>query len=243
MESDPGLALNLGQTRRFHYLYQRASADLARLATFASEPEMGRYLESLVARAYGEIHETRDQRIVGAETLPNRDRLEAGTVEGVDERVLAAMDKVPRHRFVPSSEVRAAYANRPLAIGHGQTISQPFIVALMTQTLLDRGRQRVLEIGTGSGYQTAVLAALVKRVFTVERIAPLIERARERFRAMKLRNVRVKYDDGNMGWPEQGPFDGRSNHPPAILGMPRKCSRQISNLLAGHSQRGCGAGA
>ncbi len=78
----------------------------------------------------------------------------------------------------------------------------------MTKTLLNKPRERVLEIGTGSGYQTAVLAALVKRVFTVERIAPLIERARERFRAMKLRNVRVKYDDGNLGWPDQGPFDG-----------------------------------
>jgi len=74
--------------------------------------------------------------------------------------------------------------------------------------LLNKPRERVLEIGTGSGYQTAVLAALVKRVFTVERIQPLIERARERFRAMKLRNVRVKYDDGNLGWPDQGPFDG-----------------------------------
>jgi protein-L-isoaspartate(D-aspartate) O-methyltransferase len=81
-------------------------------------------------------------------------------------------------------------------------------VALMTQTLLNQPRARVLEIGTGSGYQTAVLAALVKQVYSVERIQPLIDRARERFRAMHLRNIRLKYDDGNLGWPEHAPFDG-----------------------------------
>jgi protein-L-isoaspartate(D-aspartate) O-methyltransferase len=125
-----------------------------------------------------------------------------------DERVLAVIGEVPRHIFIDEALATRAYEDTALPIGHGQTISQPFIVALMTKTLLNKPRERVLEIGTGSGYQTAVLAALVKRVFTVERIQPLIERARERFRAMKLRNVRVKYDDGNLGWPDQGPFDG-----------------------------------
>jgi len=125
-----------------------------------------------------------------------------------DERVLSVIGAVPRHIFIDEALSTRAYEDTALPIGHGQTISQPFIVALMTKTLLNKPRERVLEIGTGSGYQTAVLAALVKRVFTVERIAPLIERARERFRAMKLRNVRVKYDDGNLGWPDQGPFDG-----------------------------------
>jgi len=115
---------------------------------------------------------------------------------------------VPRHIFIDEALAHRAYEDTALPIGHGQTISQPFIVALMTQTLLNVPRARVLEIGTGSGYQTAVLAALVERVYTVERIAPLLDRARDRFRALKLRNVRTKYDDGNMGWADQGPFDG-----------------------------------
>ncbi len=151
-----------------------------------------------------------DLRGIGMTSQRTRDRLVQRLREhGItDERVLTVIGEVPRHIFIDEALSTRAYEDTALPIGHGQTISQPFIVALMTKTLLNKPRERVLEIGTGSGYQTAVLAALVKRVFTVERIAPLIERARERFRAMKLRNVRVKYDDGNMGWPDQGPFDG-----------------------------------
>lgn len=124
------------------------------------------------------------------------------------EAVLEALGKVPRHIFVDEALAQRAYEDTALPIGYGQTISQPFIVGLMTQTLLDRPRARVLEVGTGSGYQTAVLAELVERLYTVERIAALIDRAKERFRAMRLRNVRVKYADGSLGWPEQAPFDG-----------------------------------
>lgn len=151
-----------------------------------------------------------DLRGIGMTSQRTRDRLVQRLREhGIaDERVLSVIGAVPRHIFIDEALSTRAYEDTALPIGHGQTISQPFIVALMTKTLLNKPRERVLEIGTGSGYQTAVLAALVKRVFTVERIAPLIERARERFRAMKLRNVRVKYDDGNLGWPDQGPFDG-----------------------------------
>jgi len=151
-----------------------------------------------------------DLRGIGMTSQRTRDRLVQRLREhGIaDERVLTVIGEVPRHIFIDEALSTRAYEDTALPIGHGQTISQPFIVALMTKTLLNKPRERVLEIGTGSGYQTAVLAALVKRVFTVERIAPLIERARERFRAMKLRNVRVKYDDGNLGWPDQGPFDG-----------------------------------
>ncbi len=151
-----------------------------------------------------------DLRGIGMTSQRTRDRLVARLREhGItNERVLAVIGEVPRHIFIDEALSHRAYEDTALPIGHGQTISQPFIVALMTQTLLNQPRERVLEIGTGSGYQTTVLAALVPQVFTVERIQPLIERARERFRALKLRNVRVKYDDGNMGWEDRGPYDG-----------------------------------
>jgi protein-L-isoaspartate(D-aspartate) O-methyltransferase len=151
-----------------------------------------------------------DLRGIGMTSQRTRDRLVQRLREkGIrDERVLATIGAIPRHIFVDEALGHRAYEDTALPIGQGQTISQPFIVALMTQTLLNKPRTRVLEIGTGSGYQTAILAALVERVYTVERIAALIERARERFRALKLRNVRVKYDDGNLGWVDQGPFDG-----------------------------------
>lgn len=125
-----------------------------------------------------------------------------------NEEVLAVIRNLPRHIFVDEALAHRAYEDTALPIGHGQTLSQPYIVALMTETLLNRPRSRILEIGTGSGYQAAVLAAMVGRVFSVERIQALIERAEKRFHALKLTNVHVKYDDGNEGWPEQAPFDG-----------------------------------
>ena len=125
-----------------------------------------------------------------------------------DAEVLGAINSVPRHIFVDEALAHRSYEDSSLPIGFGQTISQPFVVALMTQTLLAGSKaQRVLEIGTGSGYQSAVLATLVRRVYSVERIKGLIERAKERLAALNLRNVLIKYDDGNMGWPQQGPFD------------------------------------
>jgi protein-L-isoaspartate(D-aspartate) O-methyltransferase len=125
-----------------------------------------------------------------------------------NEEVLAVLGEVPRHIFVDEALAQRAYEDTALPIGSNQTISQPFIVALMTQTLLNVPRERILEIGTGSGYQTAVLARVVRRVYTVERIASLLDRAKERFRALKLRNVYTKHGDGNLGWPEQAPFEG-----------------------------------
>jgi protein-L-isoaspartate(D-aspartate) O-methyltransferase len=153
---------------------------------------------------------TFDLRGIGMTSQRTRDRLVKRLRDhGItDQRVLDTIGATPRHIFIDEALSHRAYEDTALPIGHGQTISQPFIVALMTQTLLNRPRKRVLEIGTGSGYQTAVLAALVERVFTVERIAPLLERARERFRALRLRNIRLKYEDGNLGWAEHGPFDG-----------------------------------
>ena len=125
----------------------------------------------------------------------------------IDDRVLAVMDKVPRHRFVPAGEVHAAYANRPLPIGHGQTISQPYIVALMTDLIKPHPAAIVLEIGTGSGYQAAILAELVRTVCTIEIIEPLAKQAQERLRNEGYSQVRTRIGDGYFGWEECGPFD------------------------------------
>lgn len=123
-----------------------------------------------------------------------------------DERVLNAIRTVPRHRFVEEALASRAYENNALPIGHGQTISQPWVVAKMTEALLKNAPRRVLEVGTGSGYQAAILAALGLEVFTVERIGDLLRSARKRFRALGL-HVRSKHDDGRIGWPEEAPFD------------------------------------
>lgn len=125
----------------------------------------------------------------------------------LDPRVLAAMNKVPRHRFVPPDQEPNAYANRPLPIGHGQTISQPFIVALMTDLLELKPTDRVLEIGTGCGYQAAVLAELARETYTIEIVAPLASESAARFRALGYRNVISRSGDGYGGWPEHAPFD------------------------------------
>ena len=128
--------------------------------------------------------------------------------EGVsDQRVLAAIERTPRELFVPPALKEQAYANVALPIGESQTISQPLVVGLMTQALDVRERDKVLEIGTGSGYQAAVLARLCRRVFTVERHRSLLRAAEERFRALRLNNVTTLYGDGTKGWPEQAPFD------------------------------------
>ncbi|WP_395624745.1 protein-L-isoaspartate(D-aspartate) O-methyltransferase [Thermomonas sp.] len=133
------------------------------------------------------------------------DRLRANGI--VDERVLNAIRTVPRHQFVDEALATRAYEDTALPIGHGQTISQPWVVAKMTEALLETAPKRVLEIGTGSGYQGAVLAALGLEVFTVERIGELLRTARKRFRNLGL-HVRSKHDDGRIGWPEEAPFDG-----------------------------------
>ena len=125
----------------------------------------------------------------------------------VDPRVLAAMTTVPRHRFVPSAERAVAYGDHALPIGRGQTISQPYIVALMTQLLALEGKERVLEVGTGSGYQAAILGQLASEVYSVEIDPVLAEQARATLAAMGATNVRVRAGDGFFGWPEAAPFD------------------------------------
>jgi protein-L-isoaspartate(D-aspartate) O-methyltransferase len=124
-----------------------------------------------------------------------------------DARVLDALRAVPRDRFFPADLRDEAYADRPADIGHGQTISQPYIVALMTHRLGLHGGERVLEVGTGSGYQTAVLARLAGEVFTVERVKPLLDEAFERLLSLGVRNVHFRHGDGTLGWPDAAPFD------------------------------------
>ena len=136
--------------------------------------------------------------------------IEALRREGIaDEAVLAAMMEIPRHRFVDEGIASRAYEDVALPIGHGQTISSPATVALMTQLLLEkRPMGKVLEVGTGCGYQTAVLARLVKEVYTVERIAALMDKARRHLRDLRFYNIRYKHADGHAGYAEGGPYDG-----------------------------------
>jgi len=146
-----------------------------------------------------------------------------------DPRVLDAMRKVPRHLFVDEALAAQAYADHPLPIGEKQTISQPYIVALMTEALGLEGHEKVLELGTGSGYQTAVLAELADRVFTIERIPSLLHRAREVLNSLGYRNVVYRVGDGTLGWPEEAPFD-------AILvsaGAPRVPQPLVDQLSMG----------
>ncbi|MGP9833009.1 protein-L-isoaspartate(D-aspartate) O-methyltransferase [Marinobacter sp. NSM] len=125
-----------------------------------------------------------------------------------DSRVLEAMDRVPRERFIPEHLAGEAYEDYPLPIGWGQTISQPYIVALMAQALQLEGRERVLDIGTGSGYAAAVLASLALEVFSIERIPELAEQARRNLEQAGFSQVHVHCGDGTLGWPEAAPFDG-----------------------------------
>ena len=124
-----------------------------------------------------------------------------------DARVLGAIEKTPRERFVPPAFADQAYENMALPIDHGQTVSQPYVVALMTEKLEVGERHNVLEIGTGSGYQTAILARLGRRVFTIERHRELLQEAEARLDALRLRNIVFRFGDGTKGWPEQRPYD------------------------------------
>jgi protein-L-isoaspartate(D-aspartate) O-methyltransferase len=124
-----------------------------------------------------------------------------------DTRVLGAIEKTPREKFVPASFEDQAYENMALPIGKGQTVSQPYVVALMTEKLEVAERHRVIEIGTGSGYQTAILSRLCRRVFSIERYRELLRDAERRFAELRLRNIICRVGDGTKGWPEQAPYD------------------------------------
>jgi protein-L-isoaspartate(D-aspartate) O-methyltransferase len=147
-----------------------------------------------------------------ADTQAEADFLREGLVRDLalevkDPRVLDAMRRVRRHEFMPNATLPRAYADAPWPIGYGQTISQPTVVAIMTEALELRASDRVLEIGTGSGYQAAILSVLCKEVFTIELLAPLGEEARDRLARLGYANVRVRIGDGYAGWPEHAPFD------------------------------------
>lgn len=151
-----------------------------------------------------------EARGLGMTSQRARDRLiERLQAEGIrDRRVLDTLRQLPRHLFIDEALATRAYEDTALPIGQGQTISQPYVVARMTELLIeDVLPKRVLEIGTGSGYQCAVLATLVEHVFTVERIEELLRNARRRLRKLGLENIRSRHDDGRLGWPDQAPFD------------------------------------
>ena len=126
----------------------------------------------------------------------------------LDPKVMSVMSKTPREKFVPKSSIEFAYENGPLSIGYGQTISQPYIVALMTDLLQLEANDSVLEIGTGSGYQAAILSQLCKQVYTVERIPELADKAKARLEKLGYNNVKIKTSNGYDGWPEYAPYDG-----------------------------------
>ena len=188
---------------------------------------------------------------IGLTSRRTRERLVAHLkASGItDEAVLDVIATVPRHIFVDEALAHRAYEDNALPIGHGQTISQPYVVARMTAALLGslrragRQPQRILEIGTGSGYQTAVLASLVGTVFSVERIRDLLERARTRLRAMDVRNVHLRHDDGNLGWVAEAPFDavlvtaGASHVPDALMEQLRDGSPLVIPVGRGDVQQ------
>jgi protein-L-isoaspartate(D-aspartate) O-methyltransferase len=158
------------------------------------------------AQAQDSYEPQRNRMLEEIAALARDTRLETGRA-ALSGRVMAAMAKVPRHEFVPASQRTSAYANRPLPIGLGQTISQPYIVALMTDLMEVKPGDRVLEIGTGSGYQAAVLAELAGTVYTIEIAEPLGREAAERLSRLGYRNVVTRIGDGYQGWPGEAPFD------------------------------------
>lgn len=185
--------------------------------------------EASAASIPGEAGAAAEERFRRARERLVRDEVVAAGVE--DPAVLAAMRRVPRHRFVPERFQSEAYADHPLPIGFGQTVSQPSLVALMTQLLEVGPESRVLEVGTGSGYQAAVLAEIAREVYTIEIVEPLARAAAELLAALGYTGVRVRAGDGSRGWPEAAPFDAiivtcaPEQVPPALVAQLRPGGR------------------
>jgi protein-L-isoaspartate(D-aspartate) O-methyltransferase len=182
-------------------------------------------LIAVASEATAEDSQCVRERAAMVETIRAYARSDAGLLgpHGISESVLQAMGQTERHRFIPGRSCSVAYADTPIPIGQGQTISQPFIVALMTQLAEVKSDHTVLEVGTGSGYQAAILARLVRKVCTIEIIAPLAEAAAKVLRDRGYDNVNVKVGDGYRGWPECGPFNSivvtaaLGHVPPALI--------------------------
>lgn len=203
----------------------RASSTGAKVYTgsMASLPAacLGLLIVTMSCRSLGNAGQAMEEDWDAQRTAMVDQQLRARDIQSA--RVLDAMRRVPRHLFVPGPQRVSAYEDRPLPIGYGQTISQPYIVAFMTQALDVRAGDRVLEIGTGSGYQAAVLGELAHEVYSIEIVAPLVEQARETLTALGYRNVQVRSGNGYLGWPEHAPFDriivtaAPNDVPPALI--------------------------
>jgi protein-L-isoaspartate(D-aspartate) O-methyltransferase len=184
------------------------------------------------ARAQDDFDRQRRQMVDEIAALARQTAAETGK-PSLDPRVIAVLGKVPRHRFVPANQQQAAYQNRPLPIGWGQTISQPYIVALMTDLMNLRPEHTVLEIGTGSGYQAAILAELVQTVCSIEIIEPLARQAGERLRGLGYARLRTRTGDGYYGWADCGPFDAiivtaaASHVPPPLIEQLKPGGRMV----------------
>jgi protein-L-isoaspartate(D-aspartate) O-methyltransferase len=189
-------------------------------------------LAGVQTAAAQEFANERRRMVEDITALVRETRAEVGK-QAFDARVMAVMARVPRHEFVPASQLASAYRNRPLPIGHGQTISQPYIVALMTDLARAKPGDTVLEVGTGSGYQAAVMAHLVEAVYTIEIIEPLGLQAAQRLRTMGYSNVEVRVGDGYHGWAEHAPYDAilvtaaASHIPPPLIRQLKPGGRMV----------------
>jgi protein-L-isoaspartate(D-aspartate) O-methyltransferase len=212
--------------------------------TIAREPPTARRLLGCVCAAllatlaaaqaaFGQDFAAERRRMVEEiAAVARQTRAEVGKA-AFDERVMSVLARVPRHAFVPADQVAHAYQNRPLPIGHGQTISQPYIVALMTDLARAEPQHKVLEVGTGSGYQAAVMAHLAKAVHTIEIVEPLGQQAAQRLKVQGYANVQVRIGDGYNGWEEEAPFDvilvtaAASHVPPPLVRQLKPGGRMV----------------
>ena len=215
-----------GADARAGFLHRRAIVEAIVLSPGLTLP-LGAAARQTQPR--GDVYATPRAALIAELRAQSRD--DAGTARKLDPAVLSILARVPRHEYVPASERGNAYENRPLGIGHGQTISQPYIVALMTTLAAPRAGQKILEIGTGSGYQAAVLAEAQAKVYTIEIVEPLAKQAALRLR--RYSNVQARIGDGYYGWKEHAPFDAivvtaaASSIPPPLVAQLKPGGRMV----------------